>query len=119
MQRLISDPNRRLIRFRGLHDLPPPSLCGGPCHRVLNPDGEHLLLRLTSAIGDGRRPTLLVHFITPYSPPPRISHEMEFCAGTPPSINESSGNPLAFSVVIACAMKSEHTAAQYLNNLAY
>ena len=55
---------------------------GGPCHRVLNPDGQHLLLRLTRAIGDPRRPTQLVHFITPYSPQPQISHEVEFCAGT-------------------------------------
>ena len=56
--------------------------CGGPCHRVLNPDGQHLLLRLTRAIGDPRRPTQLVHFITPYSPQPQILHEVEFCAGT-------------------------------------
>ena len=45
---------------------------------MLNPDGEHLLLSLTSAIGDQ-----LVRFIAQYSPQPRISHEMEFCAGTP------------------------------------
>jgi hypothetical protein len=62
--------SRRLIRFRGLRDLPRPPPCGGPCHRLLNPDGEHHLLRLTSAIGDGRRPTQLVHFITPRSPQP-------------------------------------------------
>ena len=31
-----------------------------------NPDAEHLLHSLTNAIGDGRRPTQLMHFITPY-----------------------------------------------------
>jgi hypothetical protein len=29
--------------------------------------------------GDGQRPTQLAHFITPCSPQPRVSHEMEFC----------------------------------------
>ena len=53
---------RRLIRFRGLRNLPRSPLCGGPSHRVLNPHGEHLLARLASAIGDSRRPTQLVHF---------------------------------------------------------
>ena len=53
-----------------LRDLPRSPLCGGPRRRVLNPDGEHQLPRLTRAIGHDRRPTQLVHFITPYSPQP-------------------------------------------------
>jgi len=35
-----------------------------------------------SMIGERRRPTHLVHFITPYSLQPRIRHEMEFRVGT-------------------------------------
>lgn len=37
---------------------------------------------LTSAIGDDRRPIQPAHLVTPCSPQPRISHDMEFCAGT-------------------------------------
>ena len=55
---------------------------GKPYHRGQNPHCDYQLPALPSATGDGRRPTQFVHFITPNSLQPRISHEMEFCVAT-------------------------------------
>ncbi len=58
---------KTVIRHTQLRNLRRWRLAGGPFRRVLNADGKHQLPGLTSAIGDGRRPT------GPYSPSKSLS----------------------------------------------